>query len=86
MWQFIETWQIKQKFILINLIGFSYNVNISTITILFNNYKNKSETLDSTWTQLFRISTLFCFQDAEYIFEKLIYEFDKIIKIDHDKF
>ena len=86
MWQFIETWQIKQKFVLMNLIGFSYNVNISTITILIINYKNKSETLDSTWTQLFRISMLFCFQDAEYSFEKLIYEFDKIIKIDHDKF
>ncbi len=69
-----------------NLIGLSYNVNIATITILIINYKNKSETLDSTWTQLFRISKLFCFQDAEYIFEKLIDVFGKIIKIIHDKF
>ncbi len=69
-----------------NLIGLSYNVNIATITILIINYKNKLEALDSTWTQLFRISKLFCFQDAEYIFEKLIYVFDKIIKIIYDKF
>ncbi len=53
-----------------NLIGLSYNVNISTITILIINYNNNSGNVGSTWAQLFRISRLFCLKDAEYIFEK----------------